>query len=64
MTIPGLFREINNLTATNLWFVENREQAGWMMSFDQDSSTACVIALNAEARQGLEEFGIAHLTSS
>ncbi len=64
MTTLGLFREINNLTATHLWFVENREQAGWMRSLDQDSSTACVIALNVEALQGLEEFGIAHLTSS
>ena len=64
MTTPGLLRYRNNLTVTHLWFVENREKAGWMSYFDQESYTASVIALNAEALQGLDEFGIAHVTSS
>ena len=64
MTAPGLLRERNKLAVTDMWFVENREQAGWMRYFDQESSTVSLIALNAEALQGSEEFGIAHVTPS
>ena len=47
-------RERNDLTATHLWFVENREQLERMEYFDRERSTTNVLDLHAEALQGLE----------
>jgi hypothetical protein len=49
---------------THLWFVENRLQAKWMRNNKQKVVNGTVIALTAEALQGLEEFDVTHTAVS
>ena len=60
----GLLLERNDLNVSNLWLVEDRDQAMWMRAHPPDSSTDKVVALNSEALQALEEFEITHTAVS